>query len=840
MENVVPGILQRLRAADIIRMAGLTAASLGQEYSRLGAVQQAQRAGTRLSGIVDTSLLSHLSVAIGQREEGEEDREEEEDKEDEPGGKRHQFLVVVDIKSPTSWESTCACNAGSTLLCSHAAALLYHWLGHPGGFITVAETAAQPDAEGPSQEKEEASPVPQPAKPAHIAHTNNPVRVLAMQSGPVPVGDLLSMLSQMGLSDLRAMAREYEIVPNGLSRQQLAEAIQGALQQPEAVRRVATTLEKAQRQLLAALVLAGGAMSDDDLRGLYERFSLGQPSQYQPVLMTLQSKALLLRASLNSTTAQRSGLSGALLDVGWYVPLEVRTALRVMVPVTLFRAESSEEKPRLQTREPLGLLADLLLVARALEGYHLEQQDEWLERKASTRMTDMPSVRLPGGSDGSAPVPPPLDTPSASMLASLQEKLERPPAFLRFAVRLLRLADILHQDDTGKPYLCVLPDAAQLLLGPTSMEAARDLFELWLTQSSYEELFELQEEGVRLRCRATSLHVPLIRPGELDAENREARQLIVTLLSQAPLDQWISFPAFARFLYRLNPLYIQKKQRHFSAPHWWLELDEGRPLRPLSLGDWSRAEAHYLARLLRGPLHWWGICDLAHSADGRLLAFRLTPFANWLLHGIAPVSQSEELNYQNLAASLEVVDSEEVLITSSTQAWPTLAVIEQFAETMGVQRGRLRYRLTPKAVGEALSRGKQATRLLEMLRLLAEQQATGEKAERRAIGEEMERAGVNPAPAVQTSLADMLVHLERWIASYGRVRLYSGVTLLETADTMVMRELSATTSLQEQIVQTIHPTLLILKQTGAERMIEDLKRRGQSPLLHNKGLYGSD
>ncbi len=86
----------------------------------------------------------------------------------------------------------------------------------------------------------------------------------------------------------------------------------------------------------------------------------------------------------------------------------------------------------------------------------------------------------------------------------------------------------------------------------------------------------------------------------------------------------------------------------------------------------------------------------------------------------------------------------------------------------------------------------------------------------------------------------MLVHLERWIASYGRVRLYSGVTLLETADTMVMRELSATTSLQEQIVQTIHPTLLILKQTGAERMIEDLKRRGQSPLLHNKGLYGSD
>ena len=72
------------------------------------------------------------------------------------------------------------------------------------------------------------------------------------------------------------------------------------------------------------------------------------------------------------------------------------------------------------------------------------------------------------------------------------------------------------------------------------------------------------------------------------------------------------------------------------------------------------------------------------------------------------------------------------------------------------------------------------------------------------------------------------------------MRLYTGVTLLETADTLVMRELAATTSLQGQIVQTIHPTLLILKQAGAERMIEDLKRRGQSPLLHNKGFYGSE
>src|SRR5205085_9852725 len=54
------------------------------------------------------------------------------------------------------------------------------------------------------------------------------------------------------------------------------------------------------------------------------------------------------------------------------------------------------------------------------------------------------------------------------------------------------------------------------------------------------------------------------------------------------------------------------------------------------MNDWMRAEGHYLARLLRGPLHWWGISDLALSGEGRLLAFRLTPMADLLLNGIEP------------------------------------------------------------------------------------------------------------------------------------------------------------------------------------------------------------
>ena len=802
MENVVPNALQRLRAADILRMAGLAAASLGQEYYRSGIVQSTQRQGTLLSGVVDVPHAA-TNVTIPATEDVVQVPSAEKS--------HHRYSIEVGITSPTVWTNTCSCDTNTPLLCSHAAALLYQWLAHPGTFVSTIS---------PGAANHLVSDTPA-TKPIRTLVGAKPVVV---PRGPSPLESLMDLLAQPGLSELRAMAREYEIATNGMNKQQLAQALLAALKMPDVVRHVAATLEKPQRQLLAALTLAGGSMTDDDLRGLFERFSLGQPNQLQNILIALQSKSLLFRTSLNSSSQQRPGLGGALLDLGWYVPVEIRVALRVMVPITPFdpqQISENNDQPTIQQTEPYSLLADLLLVARALDGYQLTPEDEWLERSMiATRSSESGSFSRASGllsTDGSVPIPPPGDMPSASLLATLQAVIPRSPTFLRFAVRLLHLADILHKDDSGSPYLRVLPNTAQLLLGPTHADVARDLFELWLTQSSYEELFDLQEDGLHLRCRATSLNLPILRPGELDAENSEARQSLVALLALAPLKQWISFPAFARFVYRLNPSFLQKRQRLFSSPHWWLELGEGRPLRPLQLTDWLQAEIHYLTRFLIGPLHWWGVCDLALSPQGGLLAFRLTPLAGWLLSGLVLEKETTEHHYHVLANSLEIVETGEILVTSSSHTWPVIELMETFTEAANVRHGRLCYRLTPKALGDALSRGCRPTKLLELLRSLVASDTQQE-----------------------SSLPQTVTQLERWIANYGRARIYTGVTLLETADTMVMRELSATTSLDGQVVQPVHPTLLILKKQGIERIIDDLKRRGQSPLLHEEELYGTE
>ena len=817
MDDVVPSALQRLRAADIIRMAGLAVASMGQEYCRIGAVRATMRRGAKLLGIVDTSHLGDVSLA-GARGTAAADQGPVE---------QRRCSVEVEIQSSSTWHASCTCSPNTVAMCRHAAALLYQWLAHPNTFVTPSSSDFRTSSRtAPAKREGGNQATGGQSRALQSARQGGQVAYTVKMRGPTPSANLVDILSQNGLSELRGIAREYDIATGGQHKQQLVEAIAGALRQPELVRRSASTLEKPQRQLLATLTLAGGSLSDEDLRSLYERFSFGPADSLQGILLSLQSKGLLFRTSLNSSPQQRIGLSGMLYDVGWYVPAEVQAVLRVSVPITPFDVEKKADGGdghadhiQIQHVEAYSLLADLLLVARALDGCRMEHYDERDERAGGMRgMNTLATLRSfsAGAHDETTLVAPPGGLPPATALERLQSDVPRTAQFLRFAFRLLRLADLLHKDDGGMPgSLRLLPNAARLLLGPASAEVARDLFELWLTHAGYEELFDLQEEGLQLKCRTTPLNNPILRPGELEAENSEARQLLVALVAQAPLNQWVSFSAFARFIYRLNPTFLQKRQRLFPSPHWWLEQEEGRPLQPAQMGDWMRAEGHYLARLLRGPLHWWGISDLALSGDGRLLAFRLTPVAGLLLNGVEPVEQEVE-EAQERAPVLDVLETGELLVESRTDSWPLIELIEDFAEVAGVRGGRLCYRLAPGSLAEALGRGQQPGNLLKLLRKIAKDEEHS-----------------------NSPLSCLLAQLEGWIASYGRVRLYTGVSMVEVADNLVMRELSATTSLEEQIVKSITPTLMILTKQGMERIVEDLKRRGQSPLLHEEDYHGT-
>ena len=844
MLNVVPVALQRLRAADIIWMAGLATASVGQEYSRANAVHHMRRSGALLSGVVDSPQEHNTSGATI-----------------EP----LSFVVEVEIVAAREWKSNCTCGAVTTTLCAHGAALLYCWLAKSVQFNAVS-TDQPPDAPTP---KTPLAPT-QTAQPVQTTVTDQPSSAtgkdeksidsigpvtphesisrenkeqlssnelkgsaeptpsLAQRyaSSPLPVGGLSSLLAQLTLSDLRALAREYDLATSGLSRQQIVEVIYNELLKADVVRRIAGTLEKSQRQLLAAIILVGGALSDDDLRGLFERFGLGQPSQLQQTLLILQGKALLFRSSMNASQLVQSSRVHSSFDIGWLVPAEVRSALRVTVPVTPFdvtAGEGESTRPVIALAEPSDLLGKLFLIARVLDGHALRGGMVWYEKNEPRRSMDIHApLRTPGAraTDGSIAIPAPEDLPPDDLLHQLQPSTGLSAPLLRFALQMLRLSSLLQKDDAQPAVLHLQSEAAELLLGDHWAKMLRQLFERWLTQASYVELYELSEERLRLRCRATSLQQPVFRPGELEGENSQVRQGIVGLLTQVPLNQWINFSSFARFVYRLNPLFLQRRQRLSANPQWWIELEEGRLQRPLQLNEWLRADIFYLTHLLTGPLHWLGICDLASNAEGRLLAFRLTPLAGCLLRNLPHMPDNEQKTDNGdpyHVSSLQVADTLHMLVSSSVANWPLIRLLEIFTEPEDVQQGLLRYHLSPGIFGQALSKGLHPAPLLELLRRIVVIKAATE-------------------PQQAQLLEQLTTRLAQWQASYRQVRIYTGVTLLETVDTAVMREVLATTSLEERIVQNIHPTLTIIKPEMIAPVIEELKQRGQSPLLHEEDL----
>jgi len=697
-------------------------------------------------------------------------------------------------------------------ICAHAAALLYYWLEHPYTFLTLTEN--EPPAPRVSGAAGGAGRR-LPDAPPSVKRPISDGRIHPPRTAPAATG-AADALAQLSPVDLRNLAKEYGIATNGVSKQELVEAILGALRQTETVRRMVATLEKSQRQFLATFTLAGGYMNDEELRGLFERFSLGSVEQLQQTLAKLQAKGLLLRTGLNSSMQTRSGIPA--LDVNWYVPAEVRAALHIALPITPFPLEEQSVPPLIQLAEPYRLLADLLLAARALEGNQSERESR--KQDGPGRGSSGSLLRATGmtPAEGSVAIPPPAGLPSAALLRILQAALPYPQAFLRFAYRILRLGEILYMEGETHNSITVtlhmLPNAAELLLGPTRSEVIVELFTHWLQQATCIELFELAEETLRLRCRATPMNQPALRSGELEAENQEARQRLVALLSQAPLHQWISFPAFARFVYRLHPTFLQRRQRLFPTPHWWIEQEEGRPLQPSQWNDWWRAEGRYLAQIIQGPLHWWGASDIALSPDGQLQAFRLTSMASLLLHSIRDatppdlrVNEPVEMSSYDMSG-IELSERGEVFIVASAGNWPLISLVERFTRVKSVQEGRLCYQITPSSLGDALRRGEDLTPFLDLLRCSVD----GEKHD--------------------DAVALMLRQLEQRLANYGRIRLYTDVTLLEVADTLTLRELAATTSIDRQVIHAIHPTSMILKKQGGEQLIDELKRRGQTPMLH--------
>ncbi len=235
----------------------------------------------------------------------------------------------------------------------------------------------------------------------------------------------------------------------------------------------------------------------------------------------------------------------------------------------------------------------------------------------------------------------------------------------------------------------------------------------------------------------------------------------------------------------------------------WGLVDRRHPHKSLALGqpaERSRMYGTLLGALLEGPLAWLGLVDVVAERDG-LRAFRVRPGASVLVG--RPIVQPPT------PAAVIVGDDASVLVPAGTADTAIHSLLTPVGEFVGGSAEGLRYRLAAERVQTAFNDGLSGP---ELLGLLAERSS-------------------KPLPGrVRSSI-------ERWWASYGSVRLYDELSMVELSEEVLPAEvLAAVPALRQHLVYALSPRLLAVEPAAADVVVAELVRLGYAPRVEQGGV----
>jgi hypothetical protein len=297
-----------------------------------------------------------------------------------------------------------------------------------------------------------------------------------------------------------------------------------------------------------------------------------------------------------------------------------------------------------------------------------------------------------------------------------------------------------------------------------------------------------------------------LRPATLDGENAAARRRVVAAVSRLPGGAWVAVEDLLGVLWRLDPFFLRGRQRAFEEPAWWIEeTSSGRRVRADVRAEWGRAEGRYVTDLLVGPLHWWGVVELASDprqpAGSMPYACRVAPLGAYLLgmtddppahaetlaHGWGPAAlpaRGAMLALQPLAAGSAVLDQ-----------------LSPWTEVTGVAGGRLIVRPSADRAARELDAGRAPDAALACLCALDGQDGT-------------HAAGVFEGA------------VRAWRVDYGAARIAIGMVPLGAADEAALREALATVPEIANRCRVVAPTLALVPAADVDSLRQALNRRG--------------
>jgi hypothetical protein len=226
--------------------------------------------------------------------------------------------------------------------------------------------------------------------------------------------------------------------------------------------------------------------------------------------------------------------------------------------------------------------------------------------------------------------------------------------------------------------------------------------------------------------------------------------------------------------------------------------------------DWMQAEAEYIQNWLAGPLHWWGVLDLATTATGRPVAVRLSEIG---AHILAQNRAGD--NLFAVSASAEewgpalVVTQEGRLAVAPLAAGARLHdALASWTRPVSVAGGRVIYSYDAGSAADAFDRGVDPEHLLTLLRQDA-------------------------SVAGKRALAATEAQLNAWRATYGASSITTGWMLLEARDEATLDEaLLHVLQLQGDNAdfRRLSPTAALVTPRLLSVLEADLRKRGFAAL----------
>ena len=301
---------------------------------------------------------------------------------------------------------------------------------------------------------------------------------------------------------------------------------------------------------------------------------------------------------------------------------------------TMGSGRRDRERPDRQPISAAEILWYRVLIGRAFLGQHPETQEyayipdeflDYLEPLAAESLITMGRAATPLECSYLLPASDRIQDHACTILAARRAELRLntlnteswhiPVDALN---RLLVTVGLL--DGRGKPK----PEIVRSFLESGRAESLAFLVKNWMRSSTFNELRLLP--GLNFE-------------GEWQNNPLRARQAILKMLSEVPLDTWWNLGSFVAAVKEHRPDF-QRPAGDYDS--WFIRRAvDNTYLRGFS--SWDEVDGALVRFMITDPLHWMGLYDLAASSpDGAPVSFRPSCLAESLWHGSPPGGLPDE------------------------------------------------------------------------------------------------------------------------------------------------------------------------------------------------------